>query len=397
MNASSQLPAAVVLGAGYAGLRVCQVAHRLSRGKLPLVLVDRHPHHTLRTVLYEVGRLAGSGGDLVRWAIPLRRVLERRGIEYREGEVRSIDLQAKTVTVDDTAVPYGSLAICLGSVAAYYHVPGAEANSHNVYRLGAAHRLSEKLVELMRASASFPPGRVPRVVIVGGGSTGTEVAADIASTDWTRVVEANVRAPQVIMITGNVPFLAGLPEGLIAHARSLLDRARVVLFEGTNVVRVDSDRLTLEDGMVIPFDVCVWSAGLEAPPIVRSLPAPHGHGGRLKVTPELSLPGHPNVFGVGDVIEFEDPSTHLLVPGTAQAAMAEARVAGANLVASAMGRPLQPFVYRERSAIVQVGVGRAAGTVRRWTLWGRPASLLKSLVQREYALAARHDREPPGL
>jgi NADH:quinone reductase (non-electrogenic) len=390
-------PPAVVLGAGYAGLTACHVARRRRRGRLPIVLVDRHPHHILRTELYEVGRLADAGEDLARWAIPLAKLLEGRGVEYREGEVRGIDLAQKTVDVGGEPLAFSQLAICLGSVAAYYHIPGAETNTHQVYRLSAAHRLSKKLIEVMRASSSLPPGRIPRVVVVGGGSTGTEVAADIATTDWTHVAGEGVRPPQVILVTGSVPLLAGLPEALIRHARHLLDRARVVLFEGTNVVRVDSDRVSLEDGTVLPFDVCVWCAGLEAPPVVRNLPVPHGHGGRLKVTPELELPGHAGVFAVGDVIEFEDPETHLLVPGTAQAALAEARVAGANLVARANGTPLEAFRYRERSAIVQVGVGRAAAAVRRWTLWGRPASLLKSLVQKEYAFAARHSREPPGL
>ena len=165
----------------------------------------------------------------------------------------------------------------------------------------------------------------------------------------------------------------------------------------SNVTRVDSDRLTLEDRSVHPFDVCVWCAGLQAPAIVRDLPVPHGKAGRLKVDPTLELPGHPGVFGVGDVIEFEDPRTKLLVPGTAQAALSEASMAGANLVARRTGRPLKPFVYRERGTIISVGVGKAAGQVRRVTIWGSPAALLKKITQREYALVAGHGRAPPGL
>lgn len=115
------------------------------------------------------------------------------------------------------------------------------------------------------------------------------------------------------------------------------------------------------------------------------------------MTEHLELPGHPGVFGVGDVIEYEDPQTKLLVPGTAQAAIAEATVVGRNIIARQRGKPLEPFLYRERASLVSVGVGRAAGSLRSVTLWGRPAALLKALVEKEYALERQHGHNPPGL
>jgi NADH dehydrogenase len=111
----------------------------------------------------------------------------------------------------------------------------------------------------------------------------------------------------------------------------------------------------------------------------------------------LELPDRSGVFGVGDVIHFEDPKTRVQVPATAQAALAEAPIAGTNVVAQWLGRPLKRFEYRERSVLVSVGLGQAAGNVRSLTIWGRPAALLKSLVQREYAVAREVGTRPPGL
>jgi NADH dehydrogenase len=387
----------VVLGAGYAGLTVAHEVYRQGRGKIPVVVVDRQPVHELRTQLYEIGRIAGAGDDSTRWTVPLTKVFERTSVTARTASVQGIDLAAKTVQLDTGPLPYGSLAICLGSVPAYYGVPGAAEHSHSVYQLAGAQRLGRRLKEVVAASNQLAGERRPRVVVVGGGSTGTEVAAEIASTDWAAVVGAPVRPLEVLLLTGSLPFLAGLPTRLVEHARRLLGQAGVGMIYGYNVAEVSPDRVRLEDGTVLRAEVVIWCAGLEAPPLVRHLPVAHGKGGRIAVTETLEIPDHPGAFAVGDVIEFQDPSTGLLVPGTAQAALAEARVAGQNLAARWENAPQTPFRYRERGTLVAVGRGQGAATVRRVTLWGRPASLLKAIVASDYARSVESGSTPSGL
>ncbi|MCI4349807.1 MAG: FAD-dependent oxidoreductase, partial [Thermoplasmata archaeon] len=170
----------VVLGAGYAGVKLAHELSRLAHGTLPIVLVDRHPIHVVRTELYEVGELAEKGSDVRKWAIPIDRVVGRRNVTYREGGVEGIDLDAATVSVGGTSLAYRSLAICLGNVPSYYGVPGAPENTHQLYGLFGAMRLAKALAEVEATSPDLPPGERPRVVVVGGGSTGTEVAAEIA-------------------------------------------------------------------------------------------------------------------------------------------------------------------------------------------------------------------------
>jgi NADH:ubiquinone reductase (H+-translocating) len=388
----------VVLGGGYAGLTLAHEVHRRSKGGIPVVLVDKAPVHVLRTELYEVSALAAAGDDAGHWAIPLQKIFERTNVTCRTASVESIDLAQRTVHLSDGPQPFGSLAICLGSVASYYHVPGADQFTHSVYGLMGARRLAAAVREVAHTSATLPGERRARVVVVGGGSTGTELAAEIATADWGQITGVPARPFDVVLVTGSLPFLAGLPPRLVGHARDLLRDAGVAIIHGVNVRAVEDHRVSLEDGTVLSAEVVVWCAGLEAPPIVRELPVPHGKGGRIAVSATLEIPGHPGVFAVGDVVEFQDPATGLLVPGTAQAALAEARTAARNLVARSEGRrPMEPFQYRERGAIVAVGRGRGAASLRHVTLWGSPARLLKRVVERDYAKSVEDGTAPSGL
>jgi len=389
----AELPA-VVLGAGYAGLTLAQEVYRRSRGRVPVVLVDRNPVHVLRTQLYEVGELAATGESTDRWTVPLAGVLEGTSVQFRQGAVRSIDLALGSVELDTGALRYRALAICLGSVAAYYGVPGAAELTYQVYRLSGAKKLAGAIREIEQKSTALPGERRPRIVIVGGGSTGTELAAEIATTDWKTIADPRARPPDVFLLTGSLPFLAGFSPSIVDRARRVLARAGVTIVHGLNVTRVDPGRVALEDGSVLACEAAVWCAGLEAPPNVRQLPVPHGKAGRIAAEPTLEVPGHPGVFAVGDVVEVKDPDTGAPVPGTAQAALAEARTAARNLVARWNGQPLEPFRFRERGVVVALGLGQAAGSVRAVPIWGSPAALLKRIVQRDYAHAVERGESP---
>jgi len=385
---------AVVLGAGYAGLTVAQELHRRTHGRIPVVLVDRNPVHVLRTQLYEVGKLAATGAVTDPWVVPLAGVLEGTSVTYRQGSVQAIDLARQTVTLDTGSVEYRALAIALGNVAAYYGVPGAAEYTHQVYRLSGAKKLAAAIRDIELASVRLPGERRPRIVVVGGGSTGTELAAEIATTDWRDIADPRARPPDVVLLTGALPLLAGFPSTVVDRARGALRRAGVALIHGVNVTRVELGRVALEDGSVLACDAAVWCAGLEPPPVVKALPVPHGRAGRIATEPTLEIPGHPGVFAVGDVVEVKDPDSGALVPATAQAALAEARVAARNIAARWAGKSLAPFHYRERGVVVALGIGQAAGSVRAVPIWGSPAALLKRIVQRDYARAVEHGESP---
>jgi NADH dehydrogenase len=386
-RSTNPVPQAVILGAGYAGLAVAKAIHRHAGSRIKVVLLDRSPEHVLRTELYQVDEMAMPGQDRRRWALPMAEVLGGKTARFEQGNVTGIDLSSNTVRLETGTVPFDYLVVCLGSVPSYFGIPGAKEIAQEVYSLEGAERLASRLVETERSAAKSPGNPRPRIVVVGGGSTGAEVAAEVATADWKNIADPAAPTPQVILLSGPMPLLQGFPDALIRHSRELLEKSGIEVREDTPVVRVDPGRLTLKDNSTVDFDVCVWCAGLEAPPVVAQLPVEHGHGKRLKVTPNLELPDHPGVFAVGDVIDYANPGTGVLVPGTAQAALAGAPVAGYNVVGRHLGKRLKRFSYHEKGVIISLGLGKAAGRAGPLSLWGRPAYVLKSLVEAEYSLA----------
>ncbi len=379
-------PNVVILGAGYAGLAAAKAVRRHAGSALDVTLVDRTPDHVLRTELYEVDEIAKPLRPRRTWAVPIAEVLSEREAAFVHGTVTGIDLSSRTVRLEGSTLPFDYLIVCLGSVPSYFGIPGARENAEEVYSLSGAERLAARIVALTKTRGG--PGAAPlRVVVAGGGSTGTEVSAEIATAKWGEIAGVAAPAPAVTLLTGPTPLLDGFSPALIRHARALLEEAHVEVRENTPVVRAEPGTLTLKDGSSVPFDVAVWCAGVEAPPVVAQLPVEHGKGKRLKVTPYLELPDRPGVFAVGDVIDYANPGTGVLVPGTAQAALAGAPVAGYNVVARHEGRRMKRFSYHEKGVIVSLGLGKAVGRAVGLTLWGRPAYVLKSLVEAEYSLA----------
>lgn len=386
-SSEPRIPQVVILGAGYAGLSAAKAVHRHAGAHLQVVVVDRSPDHVLRTELYQVDEIATEGATRRKWALPIVEVLEGRVARFVQGTVTGIDLSSKCVRLETGTLPFDYLVICLGSEPSYFGIPGGKELAQEVYSLSGAERLAARLREIERAAARAPAPARPRVVVVGGGSTGTEVAAEIATADWKSIADPGAPKPLVILLTGPLPLLQGFPAPLIRHSRDLLEKSGIEIRENTPVARVDPGRLTLKDGSTVDFDLCVWAAGVEAPPVVAQLPVEHGHGKRLKVSPYLELPQNPGVFAVGDVIEYANPGSGVLVPGTAQAALAGAPVAGYNVAARHLGKRLKRFSYREKGVIISLGLGKGVGRAGPVSLWGRPAYVLKSLVEAEYSLA----------
>jgi len=384
---STEIRRVVILGAGYAGLSVAKTIHRLAGSRIEVVIVDRSPDHELRTELYQVDEMAANPNHRRRWALPMAEVLDDRKCRFVQGNVTGIDLSSKTVRLESESLRFDYLVICLGSVPSYFGILGARELAQEVYTLVGAERLAERLLDLERRAAQTPGTPRPRVVVVGGGSTGTEVAAEVATADWKDIADRAAPVPQVTVLTGPLPLLEGFPDPIIRHSRKLLERSGVTIREDTPVARVDPGHLTLKDGSTVEFDLCVWCAGVEAPPVVGQLPVEHGRGKRLKVTPNLELPQYPGVFAVGDVIDYANPGSHVLVPSTAQAALAGAPVAGYNVVARHFGKRLKRFSYHEKGVIISLGLGKGVGRAGPISLWGRPAYVLKSLVEAEYSLA----------
>lgn len=387
----------VVLGAGYAGLTLALEIDRLSCHRIPVTVIDRHPIHVLRTKLFEVDRINGTGNADERWALPLSKVLTHSRVGFRQGTVQEIDLGHQTVYLDTGEISYRSLVIAVGNTDRYYGVPGAQELTESVYHLSRAQRLAQRLQAIAMESGKLPGERRARIVVVGGGITGTELAGEIATTDWSVVVRAPVKPFDVVLVTGSFPFLSGLRKPVIRHAETLLTKAGVSIIRGTSVARVEPSKVFLEDGTVLAADAVVWCAGLAPPDFVARLSSRHGGGGRIAVQETLEVPGCPGVFAIGDAAEYKDPITDVVVPATAQAAVAEAKIAATNIVRSYEGKGLLPFHYRERGVLVSVGRRKGVGRIGPITIWGGMAHLLKNAVDKTYSSAVSKGEEAPIL
>jgi NADH dehydrogenase len=380
-------PPILILGAGYAGLRLAESLPRRGDRRIPPVrVIDRSSFHTVRTELYEVDRMV-QGSGLAHWIVPLADRLVRRGIDFTQAEVRDIDLDSRTVRTDHGSLSYSFVAICLGSIPNDFGIPGVREHLHSPYTLRGALALAD---DLRRRIDTLPPSTPLRVVVAGGGATGTQLAAEIRCARWKRTDKRTPPAPQVQILTGPTPFLEGLPEPLVRKAREILEREGIQIRDGVSVRRVEAQKLETDHAGTISYDVGVWCAGVRAPDVAAHTRGPHSRGGRILVDPYLRVPGFPEAFAAGDCMDLRDPETGIGVPATAQAALAASSHAAANIRALIEGKPLTPFVYKEAGVILPLGRGEGVARLYRLApVWGHPAAILNTLREEGYRLRAR--------
>jgi NADH:ubiquinone reductase (H+-translocating) len=374
----------VILGGGYAGVATARDLLRRKHPGEKITLVDREPTTTFRTELYKVGESLSGGQP---WVFPFDRTgLARSGVRFVQGDVGGVDLTSRQVKVGATSLPFDALVVALGCVPAYYGIPGCEANSFEIYTVRGAQALARKLAEALPAAVAS--GEL-KVLIAGGGATGVELGAYLATANWPEVLKTSVRPLKVTVLTGPAPFLAGLPDALIARARKEITKAGVEIVQGGQVVSVGPGHVEFKDLPARDTDLFVWCGGLRAPDAVASMTAPLGPGKRLKVTPFLEVEGHPGVFALGDSSALLDPVDGTPVPSTAQAALEEAPVAAQNILARLHGRKFQVFHYEPRGVAVAVGQGRAVAAIGHRVVGGRLAGAIKGFIDREYHAEVR--------
>jgi NADH dehydrogenase len=376
----------VVIGGGYAGFTAALELANARREGLRVTLIDREPGTLFRTELYDIARMADVDRSPAEWRVPFPETsLPRAGVLVLEAEVERLDLSRPSLVVRGEELRYDALVLAPGGVPEYYGIPGLRENSEQIYTYDGARALAARLRTLLApgsACAATEPG--PEIVVAGGGTTGVELATDLASADWEKTLGPGARRPRIVLLAGHGPFLSGLPEKLVARVRAELSALGIELVEGARVAAVEPGSARLDNGTTRRFDVLVWCGGLSAPPIVRNLPEPHGPGGRLRVTSFLEVYGRPGVFCIGDSAAILDPVDGSPVPSTAQAALEEAPVAARNALARMYGGRFEIFRYRPRGVAVSIGGGRAVAARGDTVVDGRAAGILDRLVEREY-------------
>lgn len=385
-------PRVVILGAGFGGL---SVARGLARDPVEILVVDRRNHHLFQPLLYQVATAAVSPAD-VAW--PVRQIVGRQpNTQVVMAEATGIDVARRAVTTTAGEIPYDTLVVACGVSHSYWGQDGWAPHAPGLKTIDdATHLRTRILTAFERAEVSEDAAarrRLLTFVVVGGGPTGVEmagavaeVARDALARDFKRI---DPRSARIILAEAGPRILPTFPEPLSAYAQRALERMGVEVLTGRRVTAVDAGGVRLDEE-AIAAEVIIWGAGVAAPALIRALPGEHDRSGRVRVAPDLSLPGHPEVFVVGDAAQVVD-AKGMVVPGVAPAAKQMGRHVARVLAARLTGAPPPaPFVYRHAGDLATIGRNAAVVRIGRISLTGFIAWLFWSLAHIYFLIGMRN-------
>ena len=353
-------PHVVILGGGFGGL---QAARALSDRPVRVTLVDRENHHLFQPLLYQVATAALSPGDIAK---PLRSILRgQSNVRVLLGEASAIDVTNRTVSLTDGHLTYDYLIVATGARHSYFNHPEWESVAPGLKALDDAIEIRHRILCAFEAAEWAPSSTAQRelltFVVIGGGPTGVELAgaiAELARYSLTREFRhIDPMGARVILLEGGPRILPTFPPGLSTSAERALQRLGVEVRARALVTAITPEAVHIGD-KIIPSRTIVWAAGNSASPLGRMLDAPLDRNGRVLVQSDLTVPGHPEIYVIGDLAAFVDQHGTTL-PGLAPVAIQQGRAAAENVWRTIRGRERRRFSYRDRGNLATVG--RAAG------------------------------------
>ena len=395
----------VVVGGGFGGLRVVA---GLRGAPVEVTLVDRRNFHLFQPLTYQVATGALSPGEIT---YPLRAIFKRqRNVRVLLAEVRDFDLDARVVRLGSMsgvpapeAVPYDSLVVAGGSAYSYFGHDDWRAYGVEVKSIESALAARGRLLAAFEA-AEATPHEADRdawltFVVVGGGPTGVEMAGQIGelALDTLRRDFRNIdpRSARILLVEATDRVLTSFPPSLSSKAERSLQRLGVTVLTGRTVVGIDDDGVTLADGdgatERVASRVVIWAAGVTASGLAGRLGeltgAERDRAGRVTVEPDLTLPGHAEVFAIGDMVRVRDSNGEAkLLPGVAPVAMQQGRHAARVIRARLAGDPHEPFRYRDKGNLATIGRAAAVADIHGLKLSGFLAWMTWLLVHLWYLI-----------
>jgi NADH:ubiquinone reductase (H+-translocating) len=325
-----------------------------------VTVLDRRNHHVFQPLLYQVAMAVLSPGEI---ASPIRWILRhQRNVEVLLGEAERIETMRKVVRLTDGAeIAYDYLIVAAGTTHAYFGHDDWRPYAPGLKTIEDALEIRRRvLLAFERAERESDPVRREALltfVLVGGGPTGVELAgamAEIARQSLAKDFRHfDPSASKIVLLEGGPSVLATFPEPLRAAARRDLERLGVDVRTNTIVTRIGPGFVEAGDTR-IAAETILWAAGVAASPLGRTLGAPVDRAGRVLVNPDLTVPGHPDVFVIGDLASLARPDGRPL-PGVAQVAMQMGAHAARNIVRATEGQPLRAFVYKDYADMATIG------------------------------------------
>lgn len=371
MTQTVNRPRVVIVGAGFAGLNA---AKGLERAPVQVTVLDRKNHHTFQPLLYQVALAALSPAEI---ASPIRAVLRHaHNTEVLLGEVNAFDLENRLVEAGGLQVPYDYLVVAAGATHAYFGHPEWEQYAPGLKTLEDATEIRGRVLLAFEQAEreAFATGNTPPLnfVVIGAGPTGVELAGAIADIS-RRYLEHDFRSidprrARIVLLEGGPRVLPTYPEDLSASAQRQLHGMGVEVRTNAMVTNVGPGMVTVGKEK-IPASVILWGAGVSASPLGKMLGAPTDRAGRVIVEPDLSIPGHPEVFVLGDLAaaKFKEGA---MVPGVAPAAIQMGKFAARQIRRSVAGKPREAFHYWDKGSLATIGRSRAVADLGRLHISG---------------------------
>ncbi len=391
-TAGSRKHHVVVVGGGFGGLRAVA---KLRRAPVEITLVDRRNFHLFQPLTYQVATGALSAGEI---AYPLRAMFKRnRNVRVLLAEVADFDLEARELHLRSASalpaperVGYDTLIVAGGSHYSYFGREEWRMHAGEVKSLESALAVRSRLLAAFEAAeverSADARGVWLTFVVVGAGPTGVEMAGQIAelARDTLRrdFRAADPRRARVLLVEAADRVLTGFPHALSAKAERSLQRLGVTVLTGRTVIGIDAAGVTLStrggSSERIRSRAVVWAAGVTASRLAGRLAeltgAERDRAGRITVEPDLTLPGHPEVFALGDMVRVREPTGEpVALPGLAPVAMQQGRYAGSVVRARLRGREHPAFRYRDKGNLATIGRAAAVADIKGVRLSGFPA------------------------
>ena len=370
----------VIVGAGFGGL---EATYRLKGAPVQITLIDRRNHHLFQPLLYQVATASLATSEI---AWPIRYLMhDRPDVTTLFATVTGIDAANRQVLLDrDGSVPYDTLILATGARHTYFGHDEWEQFAPGLKTLEDATTLRRHiLIAFERAERETDPQkRAARLTfaIIGAGPTGVELAGTIAELAHHTLIgdfrNIDTRKARVVLIEAGSRVLAGFPDELSAYAQASLERIGVEVVLGEAVTECSQDGVVY-GGKKLEARTIIWAAGVRASPAAEWLGAPADRAGRVEVAPDLSVPGHPNIFAIGDTITIPAWDGKP-VPGIAPAAKQQGRYVASLIKARLAGQKVAPFRYHHSGSLAQIGKRLAVidfGRIRlkgaiAWWIWG---------------------------
>ncbi|WP_125611665.1 NAD(P)/FAD-dependent oxidoreductase [Specibacter cremeus] len=364
----------IVVGGGFAGMAAVK---ELGRHGVRVLLIDQNNYHQFQPLLYQVATAQIGVSDVTR---TFRGMFHRyRSAKVLTARVTAVDVAAHTVTTADGDT-FGAqiLVLAAGAEANFFNTPGAEEHAYPLYSVTDAVRLGNDMIRALDAAQRDDGGL--KIVVVGGGPTGVETAGAIAE-NFKYVIpkyfSAELAAASSVHLVDMVPtVLNAFSDKSQAYTTSRLRKVGVQLKLGSGVTEVRPDSVTFADGTDLPAQIVVWAGGLKAGAVVAQSGLPQGRGGRIDVDTDLTVPGVPGVYVLGDAANMTDARGAKL-PQLGSCALQAGKWAGRNIMADLTGGTRQPFAYRDKGYMAMVGRGAAVAEIgrKRIQMQGPPAFL----------------------